>query len=137
MHTLDAFRADLRMEAGRQAPRRYSTQRGTGAEAIEVRRRLGDFDAARCPANQLIRETFPGATRTELISVAQMTLLVANQRYPGAQAYMGEFDRVTRRSMDLIVKWYNDNWRILQTIFPDVGLADEHFRPISRFGLPP
>jgi hypothetical protein len=136
MHTLDTFRADFQMEAGQQAPRKYTTQRGTGAEALEVRRRLGNFDPAHSPVQQLIRDTFPGATRTELISVAQMTLLVANERFPDLQPYLGEFDRVTRRSMDLVIKWYHDNWAILQNIFGDVGLADEHFRPISRFAPP-
>jgi hypothetical protein len=136
MHTLDTFRAEIQMEGAQVGTRRYATQRGTGAEALEVRRRLGTFDPARSPVQQLIREAFPGATRTELISVAQMTLIVADQRYPAARSVITGFDRVTRRSTDLIVKWYHDNWTFLQSIFPDIGLADDHFRPISAFSVP-
>jgi hypothetical protein len=137
MHTFDSFRAEIQIEAGRPVPRRYVTQRGTGSEAAEVHRRLGTFDPSVSPISQLLRMRFPGATKTELISVAQMTMVVANQRYPSDLPFIGEFDRVTRRSMDLIVKWYHDNWSVLQTLFPDIGLADERFRPISAFPLPP
>jgi hypothetical protein len=132
MHTLDTFRTEIQIEAGQPIPRRYNTQRGTGAEALEVRRRLGTFDALHSPIGQLIRDTFPGVTRTELISVAQMTVVVVNQRYPNSRVFLGDLDRVTRRSMDLIIKWYHDNWGILQHILCDIGLADDRFRPITR-----
>jgi hypothetical protein len=133
MHTLDAFLADIQIEGGQAVPRRYATQRGTGAEAVEVKRRLGNFDSAHSPIALLLRETFPGATKNELISVAQMTMVVANQRFPGCGSFVGTFDRITRRSMDLIIKWYSDNWMVLRAIFRDVGLADDRFRPISHF----
>jgi hypothetical protein len=136
MHTFDSFRADIQIEAGNPVPRRYATQRGTGPEAAEVRRRLAAFDPSQSPISQLLRARFPGATKNELISVAQMTMVVANQRFPAEHVLIGEFDRITRRSTDLIVKWYHDNWGILQTLFPDIGLADERFRPISGFLFP-
>jgi hypothetical protein len=131
MPTLDEFRPEFQVEAGQPIPRRYATQRGTGAEAQEVRRRLGDFNANQSSINLLLETCFPGATKSELISVAQMTMVVASERYPDAVQLVGEFDRVTRRSKDLIVKWYHDNWMILKTIFPDIGLADRDFRSIS------
>jgi hypothetical protein len=133
MHTLDPFRAEAQVEAGQRTPRHYQTQRGTGAEAIEVQRRLAGFDPQQSPINQLLKDTFPGATKNELISLAQMSMIVANRTLPDESRFLGDFDRITRRSTDLIVKWYHENWVILQNVFVDVGLADERFRPISRF----
>jgi hypothetical protein len=46
-------------------------------------------------------------------------------------ASFDRFDRVTRRSKDLIVKWYQDHWSIIQPLFPDIGLADANFAPIG------
>jgi hypothetical protein len=131
MHTQDNFRADLAVELGPLGPRHYVTQRGTGSEALEVRRRLGGFNAELSPVGPLLRQAFPGATKSELISVVQMTMIVAHERFPETFSFIGEFDRVTRRSMDLIIKWYHDNWTYVGQLFPDIGLADGNFCPIS------
>jgi hypothetical protein len=132
MHTFELLFADPAPEGNNPAARRYTTQRGTGAEALDVRYRLGDFDPRNSPISDLLRDRFPDATKAELISVAQMTILVAHARFTTLPHSFDRFDRVTRRSKDLIFKWYHDHWMIIQSIFPDIGLADEHFSPISR-----
>jgi hypothetical protein len=104
MHTLDAFLPEGQIEQRPAGPRRYFTERGTGAEALEVRRRLGGFDPARSPVARLLEETFPGATKSELISLAQMTIIVANQRFQNLPQSFNLLDRIIRRSKDLLIK---------------------------------
>ena len=134
MHTQDLFLPQITSEPRRPNPRRYTTQRGTGPEALEVKRRLGSFIACQSPVFQLLRDCFPDATKNELISVAKMTIFLVRQRFPSRPlpATFQNLDRVTRRSMDLIVKWYHDHWKIIEPVFWDIGLADYNFRPISK-----
>jgi hypothetical protein len=132
MHTLDTFLPQGNMEQRQAVPRRYSKERGTGVEAQEVKRRLGNFDASRSPIARLIDKSFPNSTKSELISVARMTILVARERFPALPQSFTQLDRVIRRSRDLIIKWYHDHWIIIQRVFPDVGLADAGFHAISK-----
>jgi hypothetical protein len=134
MHTLDAFLPEAHIEQRPAGPRRYSTERGTGAEALEVRRRLGGFDPECSPAGRVLAEAFPDATKSELISVAQMTIIVANQRFQNLPQSFNQLDRIIRRSKDLLVKWYHNHWIFVQLVFPDIGLAESNFRAISRSG---
>lgn len=137
MHTQDSFLTDINLEPRRPNPRRYQTQRGTGQEAQDVKRRLGNFNAASSPMNRLLSEYFPDATKNELISVAQITIMLVHQRFqPGEiPESFNNFDRVTRRSKDLIIKWYHDHWNIIKDFFGDVGLADANYRPISKHAM--
>lgn len=134
MHTQESFLNEINLEPRLPNPRRYQTQRGTGAEAQDVKRRLGNFQAANSPMNRLLSECFPDATKNELISVAQMTIIIAHQKFSPIQlpGSFDNFDRVTRRSKDLIIKWYHDHWNIIKDIFNDIGLADANYRPISK-----
>jgi hypothetical protein len=74
-----------RWHPGGSRPAGSPPLRDAGSEAAEVRRRLEPFDPSLSPIGQLLRVHFPGATKGELISVAQMTVLVANQRFPSDQ----------------------------------------------------
>jgi hypothetical protein len=130
MHTLDVFLPDGHLEQHRPVPQRYSSERGTGQEARDVRRRLGNFDPSISPVVRLLQDAFPEATKSELISVAQMTIIVAGERYQNLPASFTKLDRVIRRSRDLLVKWYHDHWIIIQSVFGDIGLADANFQPI-------
>jgi hypothetical protein len=134
MHTLDAFLPEGQIEQRPAGPRRYSTERGTGAEALEVRRRLGGFNPACSTVGRLLEEAFPEATKSELISVAQMTIIVANQRFQNLPQSFNQLDRIIRRSKDLVIKWYHDHWMFIQLVFRDIGLADGSFMAISRNG---
>jgi hypothetical protein len=57
-----------------------------------------------------------------------MSMIVAIRTLPGPTQFIDDFDRITRRSMDLIVKWSHENWAIVQNVF-----SDERFCPIARF----
>jgi hypothetical protein len=130
MHTLDVFLPEGHVEQHHPVPQRYSSERGSGPEARDVRRRLGNFVAAMSPVARLLQNTFPEATKSELISVAQMTIIVARERYPNLPESFTRLDRVIRRSRDLLVKWYHDHWIIIQGVFADIGLADAKFDAI-------
>ena len=138
MHTQDDFVPQLVIDEPRQPnPRRYTTQRGTGPEALEVKRRLGGFVARQAPVYHVICDRFPSATKNELISVADMIVFVVRQRFPGRllPPSFANIDRVTRRSVDLLIKWFQDHWMIISDVFWDVGLADSHFNRISKNSL--
>jgi hypothetical protein len=130
MHTFDVFLPEGHVEQHHPVPQRYSSERGTGPEARDVRRRLGHFDPAMSPVGRLLQDAFPEATKSELISVAQMTIIVACERYQNLPESFVKLDRVIRRSRDLLVKWYHDHWIIIQGVFGDIGLADAQFQAI-------
>jgi hypothetical protein len=136
MHTVDVLFGDVAPEQRQFVIGRYPTERGTGAEAQDVKRRLAGFDASRSPIGRLLRDKFPDATKNELISVAQMTIFVAKERFPQLPPNFDKFDRVTRRSKDLIIKWYHDHWSFVHGLFPDIGLADGNFQIISKDTIP-
>jgi hypothetical protein len=136
MHTVDLLFGDVAPEQRLLPIGHYPTERGTGAEALDVRRRLAGFDASRSPIARLLADRFPDATKAELISVAQMTIFVARERFTDLPPTFDKFDRVTRRSKDLIIKWYHDHWSVVQSLFPDIGLADVNFQPISKDSMP-
>jgi hypothetical protein len=115
-------------------PRREHVLRGYGSEAQEIKRRLADFQYRQSPVFSIIRQIFPTAVNGELVGIAQTIIYVARLRgfrYPDDFV---KFDRVTRRSLDLIIKWYHDYWAIIYTILPDIGLADARFATISNCG---
>jgi hypothetical protein len=131
MHRLDALLEfpGIGADIPFQAPR---VERGMGAEALDVKRRLGSFDAAHSPIPRLLEEAFPDATKNELISVAQVAMFEARSRCAGLPPSLLVLDRVTRRSKDLLIKWFHDHWMIIGPILPDISLADGDFVQISR-----
>jgi hypothetical protein len=131
MHTEDRFIANVPIEPIPPLPHHYMKARGTGEEAKEVRRRLGDFNATLSPIGYFLRQRYPGSSKKELMSVAQMIVFQANKQLENPPQFIGKLDRVTRRSLDLIIKWYTDNWGIVVLFINDLFLCDENFRPIS------
>jgi hypothetical protein len=124
MHTEDRFIANVRIEPIPPLPHHYMKVRGTGEEAKEVRRRLGDFNAALSPIRYFLRQRYPGSSKNELMSVAKVIVFQANEELENPPQFIGELDRVTRRSLDLLIKWYTDNWGIVRLFINDVFLAE-------------
>ena len=135
MHTINFVPININFfqENGNPA-RHYTTKRGTGPEALEVQRRLDGFDAQTSPIAKIISQKYPDATKSELISVTQMIILLVKQDKTECELPPSfyRFDRITRRSKDLIIKWYSDHWNIISNYFNDVGLADSELRIISQ-----
>jgi hypothetical protein len=135
MHTQDTFSISAGIEPRRSKPQRYTVPRGTGPESKIVRQKLDGFDAAQSPVGHFIRQRHPGATRNELLSLAQLMVDQLNEHFPG-QEMLRTPGRGAKRSMSLTIKWYHDNWRIVQYMIDDFVLVDENFRPISQIRLP-
>jgi hypothetical protein len=133
MHTLDRLLASAGVDPFPQVPQRYVVPRGAGLEAAEVARRLGKFNASLSIPGHFVSQLHPGATKNELVALAQMIEFQAGRRFAEPQ-FIGRLDRVTRRSLDLVIKWYDDNWGIVQHFINDVRLADEKFRLLSGEG---
>jgi hypothetical protein len=132
MHTQDHFVTNAGVDPLTPVPQRYTVARGTGLEAAEVQRRLGNFDPSLSVPVYIIRQMHPGATKNELISLAQMIKHQACASYPEPPQFIGEFDRVTRMSFDFIMKLFHDNWVIVQHFVRNVLLFDANFHPISN-----
>ncbi|KAK8866831.1 hypothetical protein M9Y10_009799 [Tritrichomonas musculus] len=135
MHTINFVPVNINFFQENVNPaRHYTTKRGTGPEALEVQRRLDGFDAQTSPIAKIIKEKYPDATKSELISVTQMIIILI--KHDKAECELPptfyKFDRITRRSKDLIIKWYSDHWNIISNYFNDVGLADSQLRIISN-----
>jgi hypothetical protein len=105
---------------------------GTGDESAEIARRLGSFKYAETAVFTEIRRRFPTAINGELVGIAQTVIYVARQRGIPHPDSFTTLDRITRRSLPLMVKWFHDYWLIIWPILSDVVLADASFAIISN-----
>jgi hypothetical protein len=112
MHPQDTFNAGLGIEPQRSVPQQYTAPRGSGSESAEIRRQLAGFNPTLSPVAYTLRQLHPGVTKYELISIADLMVSQVNEQCPTSQPLLIRPDRTMRRSMDLIIKWYHDNWGI-------------------------
>lgn len=136
MHTLDSFNEEIHLVVEEEVPHRhYKTARGTGSDGQEVRRRLALFnqdDPLVSHVRSILTSHHPGAVKNEFIALTEITILRAKQINPTIPSNFGAtFDRITRRNMDLIIKWYCENWIYVQSLIMDITLCDEFFQPIQ------
>jgi hypothetical protein len=114
-----------REEGPRPVGRANQIPKGEGAEALEVKRRLGNFRPELSEVARRIQKRFPTATKNELVSVVQMAIQLARERLSvEEQSIFNQFDRVVRRRTALILKFLVDNWGILCEFLSNVYLAD-------------
>jgi hypothetical protein len=105
--------------------------RGEGAEALEVKRMLGNFDPRQSPVVCELDRIFPSCRNSELISVARTIIRVTGERNIDVPPDFGELTRVTRRSRALIQRWVHDNWFVIEPIIVDIRLTDADCRIIG------
>lgn len=94
-----------------------TVERGKGSEAQRVNKRLEGFDHMNCTAFLGIRKWFScGITNNELKSMAR----VLCSKIDGLQ-----LDRDATRDNRVLIKWYDENWSIIEPNLKYIQLRDE------------
>ena len=134
MHTIEFIPPQISFFQENANPtRHYSTKRGTGPEALEVKKRLAGFDPNTSPEAKIVNDIYKDSTKSELISATFIVINIAKQEWGDSlpQSFF-KFDRITRRSKDLILKWYKDHWEYVKDIVDTVALSDSQMNIISH-----
>lgn len=94
-----------------------------GKEASYIKKVLSDFDYKSSPTWKKIQHLFStGIRHTELLSVAEVLVHLT-----GAP----NVSRSCHRSFPVLIKWFDDNWEILEPFIYRISLLDENKNKID------
>ena len=98
---------------------------GLGPEAKIIAKELSHFDYQKSYAWQQLQLHFSSGVRfSELKSIA--SILIMN--FP----YLPPLSRSAVRSAPILIKWYNDNWKLIAPILPYIKMIDSDFNVIDQ-----
>lgn len=104
--------------------RKKRTKRGDGTEAARVKKRLADFDSENSEAWKVISQMFgAGVTHSELKSIA---LIICMHTTPQIK-----LDRDASRDNRVLLKWFTENWNIIQPHLKNITLRDSENKVLS------
>lgn len=97
-------------------------QRGHGTEAKRVNTRLNGFDSENSHAWQILKNQFSsGITHTELKSIANIICLKTELK----------LDRDAVRDNRVLIKWFEENWTVVEPILKNFHIHDNKGEIIS------
>jgi hypothetical protein len=96
----------------------------SGKDGQRVRQLIAGFDFEGCEAWQALKKSFgKGLRHRELYSLG----LILSSEFALAPP-----TRDAQRSMAVLIKWFHDNWNLIEPILPVIQLLDAEMVPITE-----
>jgi hypothetical protein len=102
---------------------------GSGAEALAVRRELGDFAPDNSRAATAIRHAFGTLKLRELKAVVQVVQDILQRRHG---IPLPKLTRTAKRSHQLLVKYINEHYDVMIPVFQSIRLLNRDRQPVRE-----
>ena len=103
--------------------KRYGIIQKKKREGLKIENEIGDFDYKECFAWKMLQHYYStGVRHNELLGIAQILQEIVE---------LPPINRACKRSFVVLLKWYENNWKIIEHYLPYITLCDDNYIPIN------
>lgn len=109
---------------------RSTIKRGTGPDAVNARKKIGDFDPENAESTKELNRLFSTKKcKTKIILEVAKAICENNERF--------KLDRDQKRRRRNLLKWFSDNWDEIKEYVRNSSVLDKNFNVIKYNEPPP